>query len=433
MGQLFLIAFRNLIQHRRRTLMLGGALAGVTLLLVMVLGLTHGVSETMLRSATTVSTGHLNVGGFFKVTSGMAAPVVTDYKKVREVVQKEIPEISFIVDRGRGWARVVSDTGSAQYGISGVNIDQEQGLREVVSLTSGNLDDLRKKNSLMVFEKQAEKLGVKVGDSVTISAPSPRGVNNTIDVTVVAIAKDLGLLSSFSVFMNNDGLRQLYQLNGDTTGALQLYLKDIKLADKVKPKVREALTKAGYTVMDDDPRPFFAKFDTVNREAWTGQRLDVTTWKDETSFLSWTMTVVNFLSFLLIIVLIAITSVGVMNALWIAIRERTREVGTLRAIGMQKTRVLVMFLAEGFLLGLIATTLGALLGVAVCAAVNALNQPVPVTVQLFVMRDTIRFLVTPGAVVFAIVFLTGCTTFISLFPSFIAARMKPISAMHHIG
>lgn len=433
MGQLFLIAFRNLIQHRRRTLMLGGALAGVTLLLVMVLGLTHGVSETMLRSATTVSTGHLNVGGFFKVTSGMAAPVVTDYKKVREVVQKEIPEISFIVDRGRGWARVVSDTGSAQYGISGVNIDQEQGLREVVSLTSGNLDDLRKKNSLMVFEKQAEKLGVKVGDSVTISAPSPRGVNNTIDVTVVAIAKDLGLLSSFSVFMNNDGLRQLYQLNGDTTGALQLYLKDINLADKVKPRVREALTKAGYTVMDDDPRPFFAKFDTVNREAWTGQRLDVTTWKDETSFLSWTMTVVNFLSFLLIIVLIAITSVGVMNALWIAIRERTREVGTLRAIGMQKTRVLVMFLAEGFLLGLIATTLGALLGVAVCAAVNAMNQPVPVAVQLFVMRDTIRFLVTPGAVVFAIVFLTGCTTFISLFPSFIAARMKPISAMHHIG
>src|SRR5512147_2661156 len=129
MGQLFLIAFRNLIQHRRRTLMLGGAIAGVTLLLVMVLGLTHGVSETMVRSATTVSTGHVNVGGFFKVTSGMAAPVVTDYKKIREVVQKEIPEVAFIVDRGRGWARVVSDTGSAQYGISGVDITQEQGLR----------------------------------------------------------------------------------------------------------------------------------------------------------------------------------------------------------------------------------------------------------------------------------------------------------------
>ena len=35
MRQLFLIAFRNLLQHRRRTLMLGGAIAGVTALLIL--------------------------------------------------------------------------------------------------------------------------------------------------------------------------------------------------------------------------------------------------------------------------------------------------------------------------------------------------------------------------------------------------------------
>jgi hypothetical protein len=27
-------------------------------------------------------------------------------------------------------------------------------------------------------------------------------------------------------------------------------------------------------------RPFFAKFDSVNRESWTGQKLDVTNWED---------------------------------------------------------------------------------------------------------------------------------------------------------
>ncbi|MBX5483699.1 MAG: ABC transporter permease [Myxococcaceae bacterium] len=432
MGQLFLIAFRNLVQHRRRTLLLGGAITGVTLLLVLVLGLTHGVSETMMRSATTVSTGHLNVGGFYKVTSGMAAPVVTDYERVREIVKHQ-PGVAFVVDRGRGWARVVSDTGSMQLGINGIDIRQEKGLREVLSITSGNLDDMAKKNGLLIFEQQAEKLGVKVGDSVTLSAPTPRGVNNTMDAVIVAIARDVGLLSNFSVFLNNDGLRGLYQLNPHTTGALQVYLNDIKQASQMKPKLRQALEQAGYTVMADDPRPFFMKFDTVNREAWTGQRLDVTTWEDETSFFSWTVLIVNLLSGLLIAVLIGIISVGVMNALWIAIRERTREVGTLRAIGMQKGRVLMMFLIEGFLLGLMSTVLGAVLSVVVAAVVNALNQPVPSAVQLFVMSNTIRFLVTPGAVTFAVLFLTGCTTFVSLFPSFIAARMKPITAMHHIG
>ena len=47
-------------------------------------GLSTGMRETMLDAATTLSTGHVNVGGFFKVTAGQAAPVVTDYKKVLE-------------------------------------------------------------------------------------------------------------------------------------------------------------------------------------------------------------------------------------------------------------------------------------------------------------------------------------------------------------
>ena len=76
----------------------------------------------MIDTATTLSTGHLNVGGFFKVTAGQSAPVVTDYKKVLEVVKKAVPEMAFAVQRGRGWAKVVSDTGSMQAGINGIDI-----------------------------------------------------------------------------------------------------------------------------------------------------------------------------------------------------------------------------------------------------------------------------------------------------------------------
>ena len=48
--------------------------------------------------------------------------------------------------------------------------------------TSGNLDDLAQPNTILLFEEQAKKLDVKVGDAITISAPTTRGTNNTIDV-----------------------------------------------------------------------------------------------------------------------------------------------------------------------------------------------------------------------------------------------------------
>ena len=89
----------------------------------------------MIDTATTLSTGHMNIGGFYKVTAGQAAPVVTDYKKALEVAEKPLPEMAFAVERGRGWAKLVSDTGSMQVGISGIDIRQEPRVPHVLQIT----------------------------------------------------------------------------------------------------------------------------------------------------------------------------------------------------------------------------------------------------------------------------------------------------------
>ena len=74
-----LIAVRNLAQHRRRTLLLGGGHrrrhrpAGRCSA-----ACPPGCGRPCSQSATTLMTGHVNVGGFYKVTAGTAAPVVTD-------------------------------------------------------------------------------------------------------------------------------------------------------------------------------------------------------------------------------------------------------------------------------------------------------------------------------------------------------------------
>jgi putative ABC transport system permease protein len=186
-------------------------------------------------------------------------------------------------------------------------------------------------------------------------------------------------------------------------------------------------------VMDADPRAFWMKFEVVNREEWTGQKLDVTTWEDEISFLTWTLGLLDGLTAVLMIILIAIVVTGIMNTMWIAIRERTREIGALRAIGMQRRSVLRMFIFESLLLGLGGTVLGAMIGGGIAALVNAKQLVMPVGMQLFLMSDRLHLEVIAPNVVGAIVSLTVVSALAAIYPSVRAARLRPVAAMSHFG
>jgi hypothetical protein len=249
MGRLALIAWRNLLQHRQRTLMLGGAIAGVTALLVFLTCLSAGVGRTLFLSATTVSSGHINVGGFYKVTSGQTAPLVTDYARVRGIVEKALPDLDYIAARGRGFGRLVSDQGNVQAGIAGVEINEEKGLAKVMKMKEGSLSGLAVPGTVVLFETQARKLEVKTGDALVISVQTARGVVNTVDVRVAGVAEDMGLLSNFGVFVPQTTLRTLYQLNPDSTGALLVYVRDLSRVSSDVEAVRGALKSAGYEVL----------------------------------------------------------------------------------------------------------------------------------------------------------------------------------------
>lgn len=432
--RLLQIAIRSLFQHRLRTSVLAIAIALVTLIMGVILGVAEGLNRTLIDSSTTLMSGHVNVAGFFKPTAGQAAPVVTRVPELLKVVKKAVPELTYVASRGRGWAKVVSETNSKMFGLTGVDIEDEVGLKKALVMKEGKLEDLAQPGSIVLFEDQARDLGVKVGERVTLSAPTARGVNNTLDVTVVGIAKSLGLMSQFSSFMNAQALRDLYQFKDDTTGALQIYLptSDIKEVKKVQERLRAAFTDAGYQVMADDPRAFFFKFENVSREAWTGQKLDITNWRDEVSFVSWTVDLMGFVAFFLGVVMLGIVGVGIMIVMWISIRERTREIGALRAIGMQRSGVLVMFLLEGFTLATVSTLVGAALGVVLSSSLNSAQIPLPLQAQLIMMSEKLVIIPTLRWAATSSAFIITVITLISLVPSFIASRARPVVAMSHV-
>ena len=109
-------------------------------------------------------------------------------------------------------------------------------------------------------------------------------------------------------------------------------------------------------------------------------------------------------------------SVGIFTVMTIAVRERTSEIGLLRAIGATRNQILALFLAEGSLLALLGGTAGLLAGL-LCAF----------TVKLFV--PLIPFHTPWSFVVFAEVLALGIGMLASIMPARQAARLDPLQAL----
>ncbi len=431
MGRILLVAFRNLVVHTRRTVFLGSAIGGVTMLLVVLSAVLSGVYDTLINTGTTLVTGHVNVAGFFKVTSGQSAPVVTDYRPLVELVKKEYPD-ALVVDRLRGWGKVVSDTGSMQLGMGGIDIKAESRFKDVITVVSGNVDDLALPGTALLFEKQAERLGVKVGDNITLSATTLRGAYNSVDVRLVAIAKDLGMVSGFNMFASKDAIRDIYLLNDDLTGAIHVYLKDPDQTAEVAEHLRTLIAAQNRIVMEPLSDMFWKKFDIVNREDWTGQKIDVTTWKDEMGFLLFSLSAIGGVRFVIGLILLIVVIGGTINSMWMAIRERTREIGTLRAVGMGRGGILLLFLAETVMLTVGASIAGAIVGIVVSLGLDAAHIPTG-AFSLFLMRETIHLVIDPLGIIATIAVVTVAIGLFALFPAWRAARMSPVTAMQHAG
>jgi putative ABC transport system permease protein len=110
---------------------------------------------------------------------------------------------------------------------------------------------------------------------------------------------------------------------------------------------------------------------------------------------------------------------GGMNTMYTAVAGRTREIGTLRALGFSGGSILASFLAEAMLLG----AAGGVLGVALGYWVNG--------ARVNVMTASVRFAVTPSIAVAGILLSIGVGLLGGLPPALRAARLRVVEAIKH--
>ena len=109
--------------------------------------------------------------------------------------------------------------------------------------------------------------------------------------------------------------------------------------------------------------------------------------------------------------------IGVMNIMLVSITERTREIGTRKALGAKNSSIRLQFIIEAMLLCLIGGLLGILLGFglgAVAASVMGYSATAPVVAII-------------GSVAFSMVI----GVFFGFYPANKAARMDPIEALRY--
>lgn len=120
---------------------------------------------------------------------------------------------------------------------------------------------------------------------------------------------------------------------------------------------------------------------------------------------------------------IAVGGIGIMNTMFTSVRERTREIGIMKAVGAKNSAVLSIFLVESGIIGLSGGLGGTILGVIFAKLIEVYGQVHP----LFYFRAS----VSPGLILFGLIFsfIVGCLS--GFFPARKAAKLRPVEALRH--
>jgi len=118
---------------------------------------------------------------------------------------------------------------------------------------------------------------------------------------------------------------------------------------------------------------------------------------------------------------IIVGGIGITNTMFTSVRERTKEIGIMKAVGAKNIAVLSIFLFEAAIIGLAGGIGGTLLGVGFARAIELYGLAHP----LFYFRASINI----GLIIFGLVFslLVGCLA--GFFPAKKAANLKPVEAL----
>lgn len=117
--------------------------------------------------------------------------------------------------------------------------------------------------------------------------------------------------------------------------------------------------------------------------------------------------------------------IGVMNTMYTAVLERTREIGVMKAVGARNSQVMILFLIESGLMGLVGGAIGIIIGLGVS------NGAIVLAKRFIEGADFLEPSATLGVIFGALLFSFLIGALSGLLPARSAAKLKPVEALRY--
>lgn len=401
------MALKNAMRNRRRSLVTLAITATGTAAALLGGGFALYTYQS-LAEASARDTGHLVLAakGFFDGTENTPlanglddSATVTRRLLARPGVQRVLPRLQF--------GGLISNGDKSEIFLgTGVDANQEFVVKgPFMQRDEGELLDnqpVGQGPGIVIGRGLAKSLGAKPGTVLTLLSTTTAGSLNALDVTVTGIV-GTGIADVDKRLAMVDLSTAQSLLGTKRVSTLSVYLDEIGATDDVADAMR-------------------AQF---------GGRIEVRTWLDQAIMYQSVKGLYNRIFGFLGVILLVIVLFSVTNALAMAVLERTREIGTLRAMGTTPAEVMRLFTLEGVTLG----TGGALLGMLLAAAVAMLLLVFHVQMPPPPGRTggyPLVVMVSPAMYAVAGALVAALSAVASFFVSRKAAKQPVVEALAHV-
>lgn len=402
---LFSLALRNIFRQKVRTAATLAAIAIGVSGLILAGGFVNDIFVQLGKAIIHSQTGHIQITRVGYSENKTRAPekfLIKDGDELKSKLTSQIPGIDQAISR-LGFTGVINN-GRRDLGIVGEGIepDGEAKLGTFLNYIEGRALTGTDHDGIVVGDGVAKSLGLKIGDRVTIVMTLAAGAVNTLDFELV------GIFQSFSKEFDSRAVRiplDVAKTLMDTDG---IHLLVVQLSDTESTSSTVASMK----------------------QLLANQGLDVTPWYALSDFYEKTVDLYDRQFGVLRLIILIMVLLSVINSMNMTLFERTREFGTMRAIGDRSDWVFRLIMIESFWLGLLGGLLGIILGCLAALGISAIGIPMPpppnanLGYTALIRLDSISVL-TAGAVGFIASMLAA------IIPARRAAKADIVEALRH--
>jgi putative ABC transport system permease protein len=411
------LAARNLLRHRRRTLLTGLALAIGIALMVLGRAWIAAMEHAVVDPAKDGTLGHVQIfAADAAADEGGHVSFILPQNNYRLIAQPRAAIARVLAAEPRfesGLARLMvgallsSDNGSMEGMLIGIDPAARASVYPALGLRSGR-HFVAGEHGVLLNRGVAKRLGLHEGDSFVALGNAADGRLNAVRLTVTGIWTIPGLdaYEWGACFADLAAVQELLDV-GDAAGVLVMRQRD------------PAASSAGLAAR-------------LNRTLGA-QNLQAYTWEEMGGPFIGGMLLTRFVARIMDLMMAIIVAAGVLNTAMMSVFERTREVGTMRAIGARRDRVTFVFLLESLILGVGGAAVGTALGALAIVAFGHYGIPAFSEAQRYSYGgDALYPQLAWSHVAWVPAGMVLVCVIAGLGPAWAASRMRPADALRHI-